>query len=131
MELQVEIKDNHIQKFQYKRLERIRGFFYHLAMVFEIFFPYLKGFHLTLAKHLPKRDEEGWKLSELQWIGYAEERVETESYTRSEVDLMIDAMNPQEPYLPDIYVNPVPRFYSFLTALATFMNPNQLPIITV
>ena len=53
------------------------------------------------------------------------------SYTRSEVDLMINAMNPQEQYLPDRYVKPVPQFYSCLTILATFMKSSHQPIITV
>ena len=131
LELQAEIKNNYVQKFQYKILEQIRGFFYHLAMVFEIFFPYLRGFHLTLAKYLPKRDDEGWKLSELQWIGYIERRVETGAYTRSEEDLTIDAMNPLELSVPDTYVKPVPRLYSCLIALATFMKLNHPSIITV
>ena len=99
LDLQAEIKENNIQKFQYKRLEHIRGFFCHLAMLFEICFPYIKGYHLTSAKYLPKRDKEGWKIYKLQWIGYFEGRVETGSYTRSEADSMIDTMNPQEnPY---------------------------------
>ena len=80
MDLQVEIKENDTQNFQYKRLERIRVFFCHLDMVFEICFPYLTGFHLTFAKHLPKKDDESWKLSDLQWTGYVEDRVETRVY---------------------------------------------------
>ena len=43
----------------YKHLERVRGFICHLAMTFDILFPFLKGFHLTLASHLPKRDKQG------------------------------------------------------------------------
>ena len=54
----------------YKRLERIRGFLCHLAMVYDPIFSHLKGFHLTLAAHLPNRNSEGWKISELEWIGY-------------------------------------------------------------
>lgn len=41
-------------KLNYKRLEQIRGFMCHLAMMYELLNPYLKGFHLTLASHLPK-----------------------------------------------------------------------------
>ena len=61
----------------YKRLERIRGFFCHLEMVYKILFPFLKGFHLTLATHGSQRSEEGWKLSDLEWIGHLENKVET------------------------------------------------------
>ena len=62
-ELTDEVARNPNGGFSYKLLELIRGFFYHLALVYEIFFPFLKGFHLTLAQHLPKRNEEGWNLT--------------------------------------------------------------------
>ena len=58
-------------------------------MVYEIFFPYLKGFHLTLARHLPQRDDEGWKMSDLEWIGNMENKVERGMYSRLEADSMI------------------------------------------
>ena len=51
-------------------------------MVYEIIFPYLKGFHLTLASHLPCRDSEGWKLSSLEWIGHAEDMPEERKRSR-------------------------------------------------
>ena len=59
-------------QFEYKRLEQIRGFICHLAMTFDLFFAYLKGFHLTLSQHLPRRSDDGWKLSDLEWIAYVE-----------------------------------------------------------
>ena len=54
----------------YKLLEQIRGFFCHLAMTYSILFPYLKGFHLTLASFLPDRDEHSWKVMDLETIGH-------------------------------------------------------------
>ena len=65
-ELKEDLGKNPKVKLSYKRLEKIRGFLCHLAMVYEILFPYLKGFHLSLAKHLPNRNEEGWKINELE-----------------------------------------------------------------
>ena len=50
----------------------MRGYFCHLAMTFPILFPYLKGFHLTLSSHLSNRDEEGWKIKDLEAIGHLE-----------------------------------------------------------
>lgn len=38
-------------------------------MIFGMIFPYLKGFHLTIYSHLPKRNEKGWKLKDLEWVG--------------------------------------------------------------
>ena len=32
--------------------------------------PFLKGLHLSLCKHLPKRDREGWKLSDDSFSDY-------------------------------------------------------------
>lgn len=42
--------------FQFKRLEQIRGYLCHMAMTYDLLFSFLKGFHLTLCAHLPKRD---------------------------------------------------------------------------
>ena len=46
-------------KFNYKELERVRGFLVHLSMTYDIFTHHLKGFHLTLASHWKGRDAEG------------------------------------------------------------------------
>ena len=71
-ELLDEITANPDTDFEFKRLERVRGFLCHLAMTFDLLFAYLKGFNLPLCKHFNKRDEDGWKLTELEWIGFVE-----------------------------------------------------------
>jgi hypothetical protein len=43
----------------YKELEQATGFLYHLSMSYEDLAPYLKGFYLSLHKHLPRRDTDG------------------------------------------------------------------------
>jgi hypothetical protein len=43
----------------YKYLEQVRGFLCHLLMTFDQITPLLKGLYLTLAAHVPGRDEEG------------------------------------------------------------------------
>ena len=60
-----DLKEDPNRALEYKILGRIRGFFCHLAMVYELFFPFLKGFHLTLAKHGLQRSEEGWEIPDL------------------------------------------------------------------
>ena len=95
--LVVDLKQDPETKLCYKRLERIRGFLCHLAMVYDPIFPYLKGFHLTLASHLSHRDSEGWKMAELDWIGYIEDRIEKGVYTRGEGDELIKGENPSPP----------------------------------
>ena len=39
-------------------------------MTYPIIFPYLKGFHLTMASHMPGRDNQGWKVADLEAIGH-------------------------------------------------------------
>jgi hypothetical protein len=56
-----------LSRLSYKELELTRGYSCHLSMTFEMLVPHLKGFHLALAAHLPKRDKECWKMSDKQW----------------------------------------------------------------
>ena len=58
------------RQLSYKRLERVLVCVCHMAILYDSILPYLKDFHLTLAGHLPCRDEEGWKMAELEWIGH-------------------------------------------------------------
>ncbi len=63
------------------------------AFFCEFLFPSLKGFHLTLAKHGPQRSEEGWKLSDLEWIGRLENKVDAGKLSREEADEMLQDEN--------------------------------------
>ena len=76
LELQTEINGDKTKLLSYKRLEQIRGFFCHLALTYSILFPYLEGFHLTLSSHVPKRNDEGWKLNDLEYIAFVETQSE-------------------------------------------------------
>ena len=64
-------------------------------MVYDIIFSFSKGFHLTMSKHLPKRNEEGWTVNDLEWIWHLETQLEKGKITREETDLM---ENPMEGY---------------------------------
>ena len=75
----------------YKRLEQVQGFLCHLSMVFEVITPYLKGFHLILAKHLPQRDELGWKFLDSEFVGHVEGKVQDGIYSREQKDDLIAA----------------------------------------
>ena len=55
-------------------------------MAYEMLFPFLKGIHLTLASHLPNRSDEGWKLSDLEWIQHLKSKVEEGRLLRKEAD---------------------------------------------
>ena len=89
LKLDSESKNNPNVLFEYKRLERVRGFFCYLAMVYNIIYSFLKGFHLALSQHLSQRDEDWWELTDLKSIGYDEDRMERDVYTRSEADVPI------------------------------------------
>ena len=88
-------------------------------MTFDIFFAYLKGFHLTLCQHLPKRNEEGWKLTDLEWIAYVEQQFDSNKISVDEKNSLLSQL-PGSSSPPPFLVTPVPRFYSCLEALHTF-----------
>ena len=100
-------------------------------MVYHIFSPFLKCFHFTLSQHLSQGDEDGWKLVDLQWISYTEDRVERGSYTRPEADVLIASMNNPEQIEQDKLVKPVPKFAQCLKALLDFMASDTPPVIVV
>jgi len=62
------LQENSDHDFDFKYLEKVRGFLCHLALTFEIIFPFLKGFHLTLCSHLCHRNYEGWKVNDMEWF---------------------------------------------------------------
>ena len=114
----------------YKMLERTRGFLCHLAMVYDIIFPYLKGFHLTLANHLPKRNEEGWKLNDLEWIGHIESKVESGTLTREQADTSLqDSLTGN--ISPPKLVLPVPKFKQCLQVLHKMFSLPLPPVVVV
>jgi hypothetical protein len=43
-------------------------------MTFELITPFLKGFHLTISGHLPRRSAEGWKIAERSWDAYVHQQ---------------------------------------------------------
>jgi len=76
-------------------------------MTFDILFPYLKGFHLTLCNHLPKRDENVRKMRDSQWVAYCQDH----NIPVDDVDT--DIPNP-------VTAKPVQRFFECLRALTLF-----------
>ena len=112
----IQEKGEALVEFNFKRSEVMRGYFCHLAMTFDILFPYLKGFHLTLCNHLPKRDENGWKMRDPQWATYCQDHdIPLE-------DVASDIPNP-------VKVKPVPRFFECLKALPLFFEQPNPPIV--
>jgi hypothetical protein len=75
-------------KMNYKALEVARGFLVHLSMTFEMLTHHLKGFHLALASYLPKRSEDGWKMSDAEWMAYSSLKVENNILSEAEAELL-------------------------------------------
>jgi hypothetical protein len=103
-------------------------------MTYEIVTPYLKGFHLTLAAHHPKRNSEGWKLSPREWDAYVWGKASEGKFSTDEAktfsDLGHDIPPPEDEYSrtsqptaypvpiePPVLVRPVARFKFDLEAL--------------
>jgi hypothetical protein len=107
--------------FDYKSLERIRGFLVHLSMTYEEVVPYLKGFHLTLASYLPKRDREGWKYSTSGWREHRS-LLQAAGKLHEGEDLVGDGSSLPA---PPKRVTAVPRFRADLLALAMMMTAKQ------
>ena len=96
-------------------------------MTFPIFSPYLKGFHLTLASHLPRRNANGWKLSNIEFLGHLELLHEKGLISHKEVqERQIDiGLTQQDP--PSLILL-VPRFYLCLKALWAFFQSPTPPL---
>ncbi|KAL7566515.1 hypothetical protein ACA910_006425 [Epithemia clementina (nom. ined.)] len=58
------------------------GFFVHQAMTYGCIMPFLKGFFLTVNIRTGKRDKEGWKMSDKEWIMQLLEKTEEDEGQR-------------------------------------------------
>jgi len=114
--------------FDFNYLEKIRGFLCHLAMTYEILFPFLKGFHLSLCAYLPKRNESGWKIRDLEWIGFLEKSKSEGKMSQSEVEALLSFK--YDPKNRPKKIQVVPRFFSCLRALTSFFESENPPVVT-
>ena len=110
----------------YKLLEQMRGYLCHLAMTFPIIFPYLKGFHLTLASHLDNRDSGGWKINDLELLGHMEAL--KEKGLVSNVEVMENKKRSGFSHIrPPEKILLVPRFFLCLKALWALFDQSDPP----
>jgi len=128
LDLSTSLDENENAMFDYKHLERVRGFLCHLAMTYEILFPFLKGFHLALCAHLPNRDDDGWKMRDLEWLGFLEERISKGKLSEEEkAELMNQEFNISN---APKRIKVGKRFRKCLIALKKFFEVETPPIIT-
>ena len=91
----------------------------------------MKVFHLTLAKKLPKRDENGWKLTDIKWIAYVNRKLDEGLYSSTDGDLLINRMVDLDQLSSPSQTVPLKRFWQFLDLLLEFMKPELPPQIIV
>ena len=113
------------ENLNYKWLEQIRGFFCHLAMTYDLLFPFLKGFHLTLASFLPQRDKYGWKVPDALWTAYLTSKQVTQTTFTSKETVQGTYITPPKS------IQPVPRFWTDLEVLTDFFEVANPPLVTV
>jgi hypothetical protein len=110
----------------YKRLEQDVGFLCHLSMTYERVTPYLKGIYLTLSDHLPKRDEEGWKQTDIQWRAYIHQRISEGVLSADQASTALRP--PAFASIPvPVEIKPVPRLIDDLRALNTLFDQTTPP----
>ena len=114
----------------YKRLEVVRGFLCHMAMTYQTIFPFLKGFHLSLCKHLPKRDREGWKLPDDSFCEYLQDLLDKGEIGQSEFHKQMNPPLFQDIEIPEEVV-PVERLkqdLEFLKGMFDLPNPIEVTV---
>jgi hypothetical protein len=121
----------------YKELEVTRGFLGHLSSTYESMVPYLKGFHLTLASHLGKRDQEGWKLTDQAWQSYVDKRLADGEIDVEEAEAFFETVQSSDKNqakandvpLPPKEIAPVTQLRDDVFALHHFFECADPPII--
>ena len=117
-------------KLLYKELEVSRGFLCHLSMTYEVMVPFLKGFHLILARHLSQRDRDGWKMTDKVWATYlAEKQLQGESEEEKLSEIFNEETNENSMSNPPKFVDVTEHLINDLTALAAFTEADVPPII--
>jgi hypothetical protein len=114
----------------YKFLEQVRGFLCHLSMTFDQITPLLKGLHLTLAAHVPGRDEDGWKLSENAWRAFIYAKMDEGSLTAEDGEAALNPPTYDPKNVPTV-VKGATRLKQDLEALAEIFEPASPPLLSV
>lgn len=113
----------------YKEIEVARGFLCHLSMTYKLMVPFLKGFHLTLANHWPKRNSEGWKLTDTAWAAYLFEKGEKGADKSNYAANLGQSGKAIEMPKPPDFVEVLQHLRDNLIAFAVFTEDPTLPII--
>jgi hypothetical protein len=112
--------------FNYKELERARGFLVHMSMTYEMLRHHIKGFHLTLSSYFGHRDSDGWKLGDHDWAIYLQHKLEVGD---EEGDDGVVSPNLYSRNNPPLNIKPVPQLLDDLYALDNFFQAPHPPAI--
>ena len=107
----------------HKSLEKRRGFLVHLSMTFSNIVPFLKGIHLTLDSWRPKRNTNGWKMTNREWSEYIHKSLRE----GQDMDYLSELLEKEAPSS----VTAVPRLFNDLKALWAIFERETPPEITV
>jgi hypothetical protein len=121
------LSDENSTLYDYKELERARGFSVHLSMTYDMLRHHLKGFHLTLAAHGPNRGDDGWKIGDRDRIYYVQSKLDANEITPEEAHLMIHPTT--STHHPPKLVKPLPQLVDDIYALSEFLSPDNPPEI--
>jgi hypothetical protein len=114
----------------YKTTERVPGFLFHLSMTFKVITPFLKGFHLILAKHLPRRDEDGWKFTEKGYFAYVPQCLADDKISETEAEEMIASAVEEGGDHPEVLIA-TEHFKQDLVGLGEILKPKFPPEVVV
>jgi hypothetical protein len=90
--------------------------------------PYLEGFHLILAKHLPQRDHEVWKHSDKTWSEYINSRVHQGVMNDTEAGSLLQTSATMKTSHP-VTFKPTQHLRDDIFALQSFFSINEPPKI--
>ena len=111
-----------------KALESMRGFLVHLSRTFTSITPYLKGIHNTLESWRSGRDEDGWKLTDTEWLAYLAGQEGMEDVTKYNLKQKRKQFRDEHEGTAPSEVAVVARLSNDLTALWRLFKPEQPPL---
>lgn len=98
----------------------------HLAMIFEIMVPFLKGFYLTLNSWQLGRDAEDWKVADKQWLQILADRFQNGLISAEELESSKGPIPVPGPPMP-IEVKASPRLAGDVESLLAIFNSSEAP----
>ncbi|KAL7559822.1 hypothetical protein ACA910_003985 [Epithemia clementina (nom. ined.)] len=107
-----------------KALEQTRGFLVYITLTYGVMTPYLKGLHLILESWRLDRDEDGWRMTPMEFATFIHEH-------RHEWTGNCHEGKSEEQATPPCQVAPVPRLKGDIEALSQLTEAENPPRVLV